>query len=60
MVSGARSADCVILDAFFPADGQSLVDLQPAPLREAITKAGRDGATPLPPLQLTEMLVQLA
>jgi hypothetical protein len=42
-------ASIVMLDAFFPADGQSLVDLQPAPLREAITKAARDGATALPP-----------
>jgi pimeloyl-ACP methyl ester carboxylesterase len=43
-------ASIVMLDAFFPADGQSLVDLQPAPLREAITKAARDGATALPAL----------
>jgi pimeloyl-ACP methyl ester carboxylesterase len=43
-------ASIVMLDAFFPADGQSLADLQPAPLREATTKAARDGATALPPL----------
>ena len=43
-------ASIVMLDAFFPADGQRLVDLQPAPAREAITKAARDGATALPPL----------
>jgi pimeloyl-ACP methyl ester carboxylesterase len=43
-------ASIVMLDTFFPADGQSLVDLQPAPLREAITKAARDGTTAVPPL----------
>jgi pimeloyl-ACP methyl ester carboxylesterase len=43
-------ASIVMLDAFFPADGQSLVDLQPAPVREATTKAALDGVTAVPPL----------
>jgi pimeloyl-ACP methyl ester carboxylesterase len=43
-------ASIVMLDAFFPADGQSLVDLQPAPVREATTKAARDGVPAAPPL----------
>lgn len=43
-------ASIVMLDAFFPADGQRLVDLLPAPQREAITKAAQDGATALPPM----------
>lgn len=42
-------ASIVMLDAFFPADGQSLVDLQPAAQREMITKAAQDGATALSP-----------
>jgi pimeloyl-ACP methyl ester carboxylesterase len=43
-------ASIVMLDAFFPADGQRLVDLQPAPQREGIIKAARDGITAVPPL----------
>jgi pimeloyl-ACP methyl ester carboxylesterase len=43
-------ASIVMLDAFFPADGQSLVDLQPPPVREATTNAARDGVTAVPPL----------
>lgn len=43
-------ASIVMPDAFFPADGQRMVDLLPAPQREAITKAAQDGATALPPM----------
>jgi pimeloyl-ACP methyl ester carboxylesterase len=37
----------VMLDAFFPAHGQSVADVHPA--RENFLKAARDGATTLPP-----------
>jgi pimeloyl-ACP methyl ester carboxylesterase len=43
-------ASIVMLDAFFPADGQSVIDLQSPPRREAILKTARDGATAVPPL----------
>lgn len=42
-------ASIVLLDAFFPADGQRVVDLLPAPQLAAITNAAQDGATALPP-----------
>jgi pimeloyl-ACP methyl ester carboxylesterase len=42
-------ASIVMLDAFFPADGQRAVDLLPPPVREAILKRARDGATATPP-----------
>jgi pimeloyl-ACP methyl ester carboxylesterase len=43
-------ASIVMVDAFFPGDGQSLVDLQPPPVREATTNAARDGVMAVPPL----------
>jgi pimeloyl-ACP methyl ester carboxylesterase len=43
-------ASLVMLDAFFPANGQSLTDLLPPPQRDAILKAASDGATSLPPV----------
>jgi len=42
-------ASFVMLDAFMPENGQSLVDLQPLAPREAILAAERQGATSLPP-----------
>jgi pimeloyl-ACP methyl ester carboxylesterase len=39
----------VMVDAFFPLDGQSLVDLQPVEQRVVVTKAARDGVTAIPP-----------
>jgi pimeloyl-ACP methyl ester carboxylesterase len=43
-------ASIVMLDALFPSDGQSAVDLLPAPVREEILKRASDGATAtLPP-----------
>jgi pimeloyl-ACP methyl ester carboxylesterase len=42
-------ASIVMLDAFFPADGQRAIDLLPLPVREAILKRARDGATATPP-----------
>lgn len=39
----------VMLDAFMPENGQSLVDLQPPPMRDAVLAAEREGATNLPP-----------
>jgi pimeloyl-ACP methyl ester carboxylesterase len=42
-------ASLVMLDAFFPENGQSLVDLQPAPARDAVLAAARDGASAMPP-----------
>jgi pimeloyl-ACP methyl ester carboxylesterase len=42
-------ASIVMLDAFFPADGQCAIDLLPPPVREAILKRARDGATATPP-----------
>jgi pimeloyl-ACP methyl ester carboxylesterase len=42
-------ASIVMLDAFLPADGQRAIDLLPPPVREAILKRARDGATATPP-----------
>ncbi|MDB5680223.1 MAG: esterase [Sphingomonas bacterium] len=42
-------AGIVMLDAFFPADGQSVIDLQPQPVREALLQMARDGITAVPP-----------
>jgi pimeloyl-ACP methyl ester carboxylesterase len=42
-------ASIVMLDAFFPADGQRAIDLLPPSVREAILKRARDGATATPP-----------
>jgi pimeloyl-ACP methyl ester carboxylesterase len=42
-------ASIVMLDAFFPADGQRAIDLLPPPVRDAILKRARDGATATPP-----------
>ncbi len=39
----------VMLDAFMPENGQSLIDLQPQGPRDAVLSAARDGATSLPP-----------
>jgi len=42
-------ASFVMLDAFMPENGQSVVDMQPPAPREAILAAERQGATSLPP-----------
>ena len=42
-------ASFVMLDAFMPENGQSLIDMQPPAPREAILAAERQGATSLPP-----------
>ena len=42
-------ASLVMLDAFFPEDGQALIDLQPPPVREAFEEAERKGALAMPP-----------
>jgi pimeloyl-ACP methyl ester carboxylesterase len=42
-------ASVVMLDAFMPENGQSLVDIQPPVVREPIVMAARQGATTLPP-----------
>ena len=39
----------VMLDAFMPENGQSVVDMQPPPMRDVVLAAERDGATSLPP-----------
>jgi pimeloyl-ACP methyl ester carboxylesterase len=39
----------VMLDAFLPESGQSLVDLQPPPARDAVLAAEGGGATVMPP-----------
>ena len=39
----------VMLDAFMPENGQSLIDLMPQEPRDAILSAARGGATSLPP-----------
>src|SRR6516162_3285503 len=39
----------VMLDAFMPENGQSLVDLQPSPMRDTVLTAEREGTTSLPP-----------
>jgi pimeloyl-ACP methyl ester carboxylesterase len=43
-------ASVVMLDAFMPENGQSLVDIQPPAVREPILAAERQGKTALPPL----------
>jgi pimeloyl-ACP methyl ester carboxylesterase len=43
-------ASLVMLDAFVPADGQSVADKIPSPLRDAILRAASDGATSFPPV----------
>lgn len=42
-------ASVAMLDAFFPENGQSLVDLQPQPMRDAFLAAERSGASVMPP-----------
>jgi len=42
-------ASFVMLDAFMPEDGQSLIDMQPLAAREPVLAAERQGATALPP-----------
>jgi pimeloyl-ACP methyl ester carboxylesterase len=42
-------ASLVMLDAFFPENGQRLVDLQPPPVRDAFLTAERGGASVMPP-----------
>jgi len=42
-------ASIVMLDAFFPADGQRAIDLFAVGVRDAILKRARDGATATPP-----------
>jgi pimeloyl-ACP methyl ester carboxylesterase len=42
-------ASFVMLDAFFPDNGQSLVDLQPPPVRDVFLTAERGGASVMPP-----------
>jgi pimeloyl-ACP methyl ester carboxylesterase len=42
-------ASFVMLDAFMPESGQSVIDLQPPAPREAMLAAERQGATSLPP-----------
>jgi pimeloyl-ACP methyl ester carboxylesterase len=42
-------ASFVMLDAFLPENGQSLVDLQPPPARDALLAAERGGASVMPP-----------
>jgi pimeloyl-ACP methyl ester carboxylesterase len=42
-------ASLVMLDAFMPEDGQSVLDIYPAEMREAVLAAVRAGATSLPP-----------
>jgi hypothetical protein len=43
-------ASLVMLDAFIPADGQSVSDLMAAQRREAILKAASEGVTSFPPI----------
>src|SRR6202167_636804 len=42
-------ASFVMLDAFMPEDGQSVIDVWPAPMREALLATAREGATTVPP-----------
>jgi thioesterase domain-containing protein len=42
-------ASFVMLDAFMPESGQSVIDIWPAAMREALLAAERDGATTVPP-----------
>jgi pimeloyl-ACP methyl ester carboxylesterase len=46
----ASISSIVMLDAFFPTDGQSLIDLLPPPLRQTMLEATNGGTTPIPPL----------
>jgi pimeloyl-ACP methyl ester carboxylesterase len=39
----------VMLDAFFPENGEALIDLSAGPVQEAFLAAARSGATSLPP-----------
>ncbi len=39
----------VLLDAFFPENGQALVDIVSAPVRDGVLAARKSGATSLPP-----------
>jgi pimeloyl-ACP methyl ester carboxylesterase len=39
----------VMLDAFMPETGQSVIDIWPASMREGLLGAARDGATNIPP-----------
>ena len=55
VISGAADkmekaiASFVMLDAFMPENGQSVVDIWPAAMREGLLAAERDGATTVPP-----------
>ena len=55
VISGAAEkmekaiASFVMLDAFMPENGQSVVDIWPAAMREGLLAAERDGATTVPP-----------
>jgi pimeloyl-ACP methyl ester carboxylesterase len=42
-------ASLVMLDAFMPENGQSVVDIQPPAVREPVLAAARAGATQIPP-----------
>lgn len=42
-------ASFVMLDAFMPEDGQSVIDIWPAPMRDGLLAAQREGATTVPP-----------
>jgi pimeloyl-ACP methyl ester carboxylesterase len=42
-------ASFVMLDAFMPEDGQSVIDIWPAPMREGLLAEERRGATIVPP-----------
>jgi pimeloyl-ACP methyl ester carboxylesterase len=42
-------ASLVLLDAFMPEDGQAVIDIYPAQMREPVLAAQRSGATALPP-----------
>ncbi len=42
-------ASFVMLDAFMPEDGQSVIDIWPAPMREGLLAKVREGATSVPP-----------
>jgi pimeloyl-ACP methyl ester carboxylesterase len=42
-------ASFVMLDAFMPEDGQSVIDIWPAPMREGLLATVQEGATTVPP-----------
>jgi pimeloyl-ACP methyl ester carboxylesterase len=46
-------ASFVFLDAFFPDNGQAVVDIQPPAMRDPVLAAARDGATTVPPRSAT-------